>query len=93
MRVTTTVFMMNLPYPGVEARESASVQAYVPVANNEIESRQFVSLYSGQNRIERIETDNGEDSSRVKAGAGSGIAGLSIVLVIATRQNHNLPRA
>jgi hypothetical protein len=58
MRVTTTVFMLELPHRVAEARDEILMRDCVPGADieAEIDLRSFVSLYSGQNRIDPMDS-------------------------------------
>jgi hypothetical protein len=62
MRVTTTIFMLEFPRQVHEARGMAFLQENAPGAEieDEIELRSFVSLYSGQNRIEHGDSSANE---------------------------------
>jgi hypothetical protein len=56
MRVTTTIFTLEFPRQLVEARGIVSLQEFVAGAGNETEFglRSFLSLYSGQNKIDLL---------------------------------------
>jgi len=63
MRVTTTIFILDSHVEESEARGRAFTQRYVPSADpvSGFELRSFVSLYSGQNRIEGLDSSAHEE--------------------------------
>jgi len=64
MRVTTTIFMLESSVQDIEARSAAFTQEYLQSAdlNAELELRNFVSLYSGQNRMRGKEASASEEA-------------------------------
>jgi hypothetical protein len=62
MRVTTTIFMLDIPGQ-VETRRAAFMLECLREARGESETeyRSFASLYSGQNRIDRLDSSINED--------------------------------
>jgi len=62
MRVTTTIFTVEFPRQLFEARGTASLHEFVAGAGTETEFglRSFLSLYSGQDRIDRMDSSTNE---------------------------------
>jgi len=62
MRVTTTIFMLEFPRKALDARGTAFLWEYMPATDIEAESgsRSFISLYSGQNRIDHLDSSANE---------------------------------
>lgn len=55
MQVFTSVFMLEVTVQNASDSAPASTQERISALNAECESKEFVSLYSGKNRIERID--------------------------------------
>jgi hypothetical protein len=58
MRVTTTIFTVEFPIHLFKATETASLQELSarPDTETAIELRSFLSLYSGRNRMDRLDS-------------------------------------